>query len=326
MNCDQTRPGSAPAPARPDRSPRAGQSAFTMVEIALCLGVIAFALVAIIGVMPLGLRVQQENREDTILNQDATVWIEAIRSGWYGIDANDHLRTPDLATFEFGMDTLTNYVLAVAVSNNVDGVRIYSNPGLAEGNPPQRWNAVFGRLRQPVAASRVSPSLTNGISIVGLLSRPKWELRDGFWVTNYVAALVRSISGPAIEKAGLGADLAFTYVLTSELVPAGVYPLYYPPAWTNFTAVEAGTEEYVARSNRWAQLQNLAPNCSELRIVLHGPAVPGEKVGTMDSYMTLGKARTFRTLINGRKVRFAGADSTALLACVQPGSFRREGP
>lgn len=325
MNCDQTRSGLPPALTRAPRAPRARQSAFTMVEIALCLGVIAFALVAIIGVMPTGLRVQQENREDTILNQDATIWIEAIRSGWLGIDAEDHLPNPDLTSFAFGMDTLTNYVLAVAVSNNVDGVRIYSNPRLAE-NPNQRWNALFGRLQQPVATSRISPSLTNGITIVGLLSRPKWELREGLWVTNYVAALVRSISGPAIEKAGLGADLAFTYVLTSELVPAGVYPLYYPPAWTNFSAFDAGTDEYIARSNRWAHLQNLAPNCSELRLVLHGPAVPGKKVGTMDSWMTLGKPKVFRTLVSGRRVRFSGVDATALLEFVQPGSFRREGP
>jgi hypothetical protein len=46
-------------------------SAFTMVEIAISLAVIGFALVAIIGVLPRGLRVQRENREETIINQDA---------------------------------------------------------------------------------------------------------------------------------------------------------------------------------------------------------------------------------------------------------------
>ena len=37
-----------------------------MVEIAICLAVIAFALVAIIGILPAGLQVQKENREDTL--------------------------------------------------------------------------------------------------------------------------------------------------------------------------------------------------------------------------------------------------------------------
>src|SRR5687767_7500284 len=45
-------------------------AAFTMVEIALCLGIIGFALVAIIGVLPLGLNTQKDNRADTIINKD----------------------------------------------------------------------------------------------------------------------------------------------------------------------------------------------------------------------------------------------------------------
>jgi hypothetical protein len=52
-----------------------------MVEIAICIAIIGFALVAIIGVLPLGLNVQKDNREDTIINQDGTFWLEAIRSG-----------------------------------------------------------------------------------------------------------------------------------------------------------------------------------------------------------------------------------------------------
>ncbi len=57
------------------------ESAFTMVEVALSLAIVAFAMVAIIGVMPAGLNVQRENREDTILSQDAALLMEAIRSG-----------------------------------------------------------------------------------------------------------------------------------------------------------------------------------------------------------------------------------------------------
>jgi len=55
-----------------------------MVEIAIALGVVAFALVAIIGVLPTGLTVQKQNREETIINQDGTLWLEAIRGGAIG--------------------------------------------------------------------------------------------------------------------------------------------------------------------------------------------------------------------------------------------------
>jgi hypothetical protein len=59
-------------------------SAFTMVEIALCLAIVGFALVAIIGGLPIGLNVQKLNREETIINHDATIWMDALRSGSTG--------------------------------------------------------------------------------------------------------------------------------------------------------------------------------------------------------------------------------------------------
>lgn len=65
------------------------ESAFTMVEIAISIGVIAFALVAIIGILPTGLQTQRDNREDTLVNQDARLLIEAIKSG--GRDVNSDL-------------------------------------------------------------------------------------------------------------------------------------------------------------------------------------------------------------------------------------------
>jgi type II secretory pathway pseudopilin PulG len=61
-------------------------AAFTLIEIAICLGVIAFALVAIIGILPAGLQVQRDNREDTIINQEGTYLMEAIKNGAEGLE------------------------------------------------------------------------------------------------------------------------------------------------------------------------------------------------------------------------------------------------
>jgi len=52
----------------------------------LAVAIIAFALVAIIGVLPAGLQVQKENRQDTLLAQDGTYFMEAIRNGASGLD------------------------------------------------------------------------------------------------------------------------------------------------------------------------------------------------------------------------------------------------
>src|SRR6266478_10154625 len=70
-------------------------SAFTMIEIAISLAVIGFALVAIIGILPTGMNVQKDNREETIIGHDASILMNVIRNG------------------EHGVDDLTNYVLAI---------------------------------------------------------------------------------------------------------------------------------------------------------------------------------------------------------------------
>lgn len=77
-------------------------AAFTMIEIAIALAIIAFALVAIIGVLPQGLQVQRHNKEDTIINQEAVFWMEAIRNGITG------------------NNMLTNFVSEVRVENSLD--------------------------------------------------------------------------------------------------------------------------------------------------------------------------------------------------------------
>ncbi|MCZ7639230.1 MAG: prepilin-type N-terminal cleavage/methylation domain-containing protein [Verrucomicrobia bacterium] len=60
------------------------EAGFTMVEIAISIAIVAFALVAIIGVLPTGFDVQRRNRENTIINQEGSLWLEAIRSGAWG--------------------------------------------------------------------------------------------------------------------------------------------------------------------------------------------------------------------------------------------------
>ena len=55
-----------------------------MVEIALSLAIIGFALVAIIGILPAGMSVQKDNREQTIINLDGAFLMNAIKSGGGG--------------------------------------------------------------------------------------------------------------------------------------------------------------------------------------------------------------------------------------------------
>src|SRR5688500_18570020 len=70
-----------------------------MVEIALSIAVVAFALVAILGVLPTGMTVQKDNRDDGIINQEGRYWLEAIRSG------------------ARGLEDITNYVESITITN-----------------------------------------------------------------------------------------------------------------------------------------------------------------------------------------------------------------
>jgi len=165
-----------------------------MVEIAICLAVIGFALVAIIGVLPTGMQVQRQNREETIINQDGTYFMEAIRSG------------------SKGLDDLTNYVMEVSVTEADPKCNL--GPCCAPSTPPL--------ITVPCPGKRIS-----GTNIIGALSTPQcWfsipatdcDPPSDTRIVYRTHARVRSISGAAAEKGDTN-TMTFEYMLTSEIVP-----------------------------------------------------------------------------------------------------------
>jgi type II secretory pathway pseudopilin PulG len=174
------------------------ERAFTMIEIALSLAVIGFALVAILGVLPLGMNVQKENREETIINQDAGVLMNGIRNG------------------ARGMDDLVNYV--VGITNYQTRYERSGRP--ASSQPTVSWYT-------PTESSPAGFPLTNGYRIVGLLSTPKYiPLPNEAFYSNHVVAAFRSLSGPASDKFpqtnSALQDLAFGYRMIPEVVTFGI--------------------------------------------------------------------------------------------------------
>ena len=175
-----------------------------MIEIALCLAIVGFALVAIIGVLPAGLNVQKDNREETIINEEASIWMDALRSG------------------SFGYDEITKYVDRVVVSSQ---------------NFDENNNPVGGTI--VTVAERGMPSLGDkkvqfndaGSLIVGLLSTPRIGAPTpgvaAVYSTNYVYAYVRAFSGIAAEKPPQDnldvRDLAFSYRMVVETTRVGSY-------------------------------------------------------------------------------------------------------
>ena len=234
------------------RVTKRGVAAFTMVEIAISLGVIAIALVAILGVLPTGVRVQRDNREDTILNQEGVFWLEAIRSG------------------SKGLDYLTNYVDAITISNRL-GLTNFFNPAGPVTFPPPNLGI-----------------LTNGQTIISLLTHRKFTTYGNDLVTNRVTARVRAITGSVVEKSKSARDMAFAYQVVSEVLPLNVTP----PQFLSTNGLSG--QALLARLNLNRMEANRIANFEELRLTLQGPVI---SKGTR--YDVLGTPKSFRTLVSG---------------------------
>lgn len=301
---------------------RRWQSAFTMMEIAISLAVIGIALVAIIGILPLGLRTQRENRERTLINQDASVFMELIRNG---IRATN---SPDA--------DLTNYVFAVT------NYQTFFNPGA-----------------HPVVTNGFDISvLTNNYRIIGVLSTPEFtdgngqpipalltNLPNGCY-SNHIVAYIRSISGLAAEKPPQGNSLlrvsSFSYRVYCENVPTQ-FP--FPPEWdssvtynqhdkvfypfqdTNgvhvtywLAATGNGNTGQTPTNNPgfWAHdgyTQTIANSERELRLTFYWPLLPSSGLPPMPA------RQTYRTLVPGQLVADTNTLAAANLYFFQPQIF-----
>lgn len=199
-----------------------GEVAFTMIEIALSIAIVAFAMVAIMGVLPTGMTVQKDNREDTIVSQDGQFFIDAIRNG------------------------VTNLS---DISNNLVWIELKRNGVSVPGGP------LFYQVSNNFSSRQ----------IIGYMSTPKYEPGT----TNILSLRARFLanSGSQALKGTNKSDLAFSYLLTSEVVP-----------FANF----------YNSSNLYAT--NLVADLYDVRVTLQWPVYGVTNTG--------GSKQVFRTLIS----------------------------
>jgi type II secretory pathway pseudopilin PulG len=239
----------------PPRSLRA----FTMIEIAISLAIIGFALVAIIGILPTGLNAQRDNRQETIVNQDASVLIDAVRNG------------------ERGLDDLTNYVVGIT-----NYTRDYSRAAVP--GPAAVWAYTVNGSTLNGNPSNPQYPLTNGYSIVGLLSTPKILIHPSGvgYLSNHIVAVFRSLSGPASEKPPqanpIMQDLGLQYKVIAEVNSYGTN--FFDASWTNYSLGGLSTNEIASRSNYMNLVQTFQTNTHDLRLTFLWPLLPNGKVGS----------------------------------------------
>lgn len=263
-------------------------AAFTMVELAMCIAVVAVAMVAIIGVLPSGLTTQQVNREETIINQDATVLMEAIRNGsWL-------------------TDDITNYV---------DYVVVERHPLRSDHSDSTFTNGFVGVWYANAKVPSPATKLTAPWDVVGLLSLPKYDGISAFdayydskaqpqGFTNSVVAQFRAFSGSITEKPLVSSndvpvagayDRSFKYMVRVEISPVRASP-------TNATTSTSVTNSFAVNN---AFEQALRHSLYDVSLTFQWPVF-----GTEVPARVGNNSRTIRTQVQGRLVPFYFSGST----------------
>ncbi len=240
------------------RRQRRGARGFTMIEIAISIGVIGFALVAIIGILPSGMTVQKDNRQDTIINQDANFFMQAIRRGAVVTNGSVLGRSVDFLTNHLDVISITNQNFNPSLSF----YREYSN-SVGPGFFPM--------------ANEANQSVGN--AALGLLCTPAFYASSlGIYPpasTNYVRAWVRALNGSALEQNGSNSVVAFRYIMDVQITPHYLFP----EDSTNYFAYTAGTTDCLNRSNRWVQAQSISRNLYDVQLTFHWPVLAGNAPG-----------------------------------------------
>jgi len=250
-------------------------AAFTLVEIAICLAIIGFALVAIIATLPMGMNTQRANREETVIGQDAAVLLPLIAHG------------------SRGADDLTNYVYAIVNTGSRPSSPVGASGPVGYINPVVASEMNFSEANDFPAVKTWYPILTNGANIVGLLSTP--EFTDSFYnptnvfsntgCSNRIYACIRSMSGLAAEKPPQNNAImvgdTFSYRVLCFNAPVALD--------TNTIATTSGAFS--------TYNQQLSFNQHELRMTYLWPQLPN---GSLPPLPTI---KTFRVTIAGQLTR-----------------------
>jgi type II secretory pathway pseudopilin PulG len=198
------RAGGAGAPHGGYSAPQ-HERAFTMVEIAICLAIIGFALVAIIGILPAGLQVQKENREDTLVGQDGEYFMEAIRSGAMGL--NNLVGTVETITIRDGAGNPITYQTLFPGSNYIgtghDVIGLLSYPWNYPANAVAIVRAIAGAAAETGQSSDLAFRYQLTVQQLNY-SNSLPELDPNFQVSSYLHDLRLEFRWPVHANGSVG--------------------------------------------------------------------------------------------------------------------------
>ena len=139
-------------------------AAFSLVEVVLALGVVSFAIVAILGVFPVGLSLGHSAQDETRAPQIAQSIFGALAaqnvkrdpSGQPVLDGNGHLQLNDAAK-------LPGVVAPIDLSSSADVLIYASNDGTVSDSNPGATYAITIRLNN--APAGFDPDFANQVTV-----------------------------------------------------------------------------------------------------------------------------------------------------------------
>ena len=194
------------------------QAGYTLMEVALAIGLVAFGLVAVLGVLPAGLNVQKDNREETIIKLDAEYWMSALRGSIPGsplpLDAFNQIEWIEVDAGPKGVF-------------RAEYVKLAKDPWLP--HPPTakiEHDDFYGALKQSawresVTQWMLNPNVTTTLKVTPL-NGPLFDRIYGRTVL-----LANGKSEPILP----GGDFAFKYLLESRVT---IIPGYLPKVTLTF--------------------------------------------------------------------------------------------
>lgn len=190
---------------------------FTLAEVVLALAVVAFGLIAVLGVLPIGLNTTRDNRYETMIVQDAEYWMNAIRCGQLGADSssNEEILQSNVEWVQIGrvaggVTTWYGAEFATVGTNGYAGILDHLVPPM----PPPDRAAYIGQLKEMSWPKDVIGWLSapdNGGSII---KQAKIRPLGGTHM-NWLHG-TRDDHGTFINE---GHDLTFSYLLESHINP-----------------------------------------------------------------------------------------------------------
>ena len=194
------------------------QAGYTLMEVALAIGLVAFGLVAVLGVLPAGLNVQKDNREETIIKLDAEYWMSALRGSIPGsplpLDAFNQIEWIEVDAGPKGVF-------------RAEYVKLAKDPWLP--HPPTakiEHDDFYGALKQSawresVTQWMLNPNVTTTLKVTPL----NGPLFDRIYGRTVLVADGKS------EPILPGGDFAFKYLLESRVT---IIPGYLPKVTLTF--------------------------------------------------------------------------------------------